>query len=335
MTSDAKIGLLLGLVFIFIIAFVINGLPRFRDAANGSELTTNMVSSPNGNYGITGSVNKTRERLDWDEIVGEPEVEEAYVEPEQTPVEQQEPEAEEEIRFKMKLPQDFFSVQDTSNDQVSESINSPLLDPFNYGASESAGVNVSQADSSYTNEPVYEPVVSGQTVPPVSIEVKKPKPVRPAIPKVYVVSSGDNLADIAKKFYGEVEGNRRVNIKKIFEANKNILESADQIIVGQKLVIPPLDGSGVDKDQNGGLFSGSLFEKVKSIGRSVTSDSAETKKRGSGKQYVVKDGDSLWKIAAGELGSGARYKEISELNSDILKSEDNLVVGMRLWMPEK
>ncbi|MHC4666559.1 MAG: hypothetical protein ACYS9T_11500 [Planctomycetota bacterium] len=29
MTSDAKIGLLLGLVFIFTVAFIINGLPRF------------------------------------------------------------------------------------------------------------------------------------------------------------------------------------------------------------------------------------------------------------------------------------------------------------------
>ena len=37
MTSDAKIGLLLGLVFIFIIAFVINGLPRFRNATDSNE----------------------------------------------------------------------------------------------------------------------------------------------------------------------------------------------------------------------------------------------------------------------------------------------------------
>jgi hypothetical protein len=30
MTRDVKIGLLLGLAFIFMIAFVINGLPSFR-----------------------------------------------------------------------------------------------------------------------------------------------------------------------------------------------------------------------------------------------------------------------------------------------------------------
>jgi hypothetical protein len=40
MTSDAKIGLLLGLVFIFIIAFVINGLPRFRNALDNDEIKT-------------------------------------------------------------------------------------------------------------------------------------------------------------------------------------------------------------------------------------------------------------------------------------------------------
>jgi hypothetical protein len=34
MTSDAKVGLLLGLFFIFVIAFIINGLPRFRSDTN-------------------------------------------------------------------------------------------------------------------------------------------------------------------------------------------------------------------------------------------------------------------------------------------------------------
>ena len=45
MTSDAKIGLLLGLVFIFIIAFVINGVPNFYSDKNNNELTTTMFNS--------------------------------------------------------------------------------------------------------------------------------------------------------------------------------------------------------------------------------------------------------------------------------------------------
>jgi len=52
MTSDAKVGLLLGLVFIFIIAFIINGLPTFRSDKNNNELTITMVSSPNKPPGI-------------------------------------------------------------------------------------------------------------------------------------------------------------------------------------------------------------------------------------------------------------------------------------------
>ncbi len=44
MTSDHKIGLLLGLVFIFVIAFLINGLPSLKASAHGNELTYNMVN---------------------------------------------------------------------------------------------------------------------------------------------------------------------------------------------------------------------------------------------------------------------------------------------------
>ncbi len=38
MTSDAKVGMLLGLVFIFIIAFLVNGFPSFIEGANNNEL---------------------------------------------------------------------------------------------------------------------------------------------------------------------------------------------------------------------------------------------------------------------------------------------------------
>ena len=53
------------------------------------------------------------------------------------------------------------------------------------------------------------------------------------------------------------------------------------------------------------------------------------------KIYVVKEGDSLWKIATKELGNGNRYPEIIKINSSVLKDEDNLIVGMRLKIPIK
>ena len=43
MTSDAKIGLLLGLVLIFVIAFILNGLPNLRGHEDSNALTTEMM----------------------------------------------------------------------------------------------------------------------------------------------------------------------------------------------------------------------------------------------------------------------------------------------------
>jgi len=48
--------------------------------------------------------------------------------------------------------------------------------------------------------------------------------------------------------------------------------------------------------------------------------------------YTVAKGDTLWRIAAQKLGSGARYPEIMTLNS--LRS-DTIVVGQKLRIPKK
>lgn len=49
----------------------------------------------------------------------------------------------------------------------------------------------------------------------------------------YTVASGDTLWKIAAQFYGEGAG-----YMKIFEANRDILESPDHILPGQELIIP-------------------------------------------------------------------------------------------------
>ena len=51
--------------------------------------------------------------------------------------------------------------------------------------------------------------------------------------EVYVVESGDTLSTIAKKYYDDAS-----KFDKIFEANKDILESPDSLQIGQKLKIP-------------------------------------------------------------------------------------------------
>src|SRR4030042_6056577 len=99
MTSDAKIGLLLGLVFIFIIAFVINGLPRFQNAGkkSNSELTIDMVNPQNNPIGDT--VRRAQEQMDYQSEMSRQPVEES------SPVLSLNPD---NVRYEMELPRGIF-----------------------------------------------------------------------------------------------------------------------------------------------------------------------------------------------------------------------------------
>ena len=59
-------------------------------------------------------------------------------------------------------------------------------------------------------------------------------PNKSGIIKSYTVKAGDTLSMIAEKVYGDA-----AKFEAIFEANKDILKSADDIKVGQELKIPP------------------------------------------------------------------------------------------------
>ncbi len=50
--------------------------------------------------------------------------------------------------------------------------------------------------------------------------------------------------------------------------------------------------------------------------------------------YVVKKGDSLWRIAQNELGSGLRWKELYEANKDTIKDPNRIYVGQTLHIGE-
>ena len=51
--------------------------------------------------------------------------------------------------------------------------------------------------------------------------------------------------------------------------------------------------------------------------------------------YKVKANDTLWKIAAAQLGDGSLSKEIKDLNKDVLKGKDVVREGMTLKLPAK
>ena len=304
MTSDAKIGLLLGLVFIFIIAFIINGLPKLRGETDSNELTTNMVrNNPPG-------LGATERRIDEDVFERPQLAEERSID---EPRFSFDPPADDAgVRYHTPLPDGTFDVKNIFESRIAAENESEPIGPVLITGEE---------------RPVWPPATEKQFEPQKTDPIKSVNPAKSGWPKSYVVISGDNLGVIAKKFYGPEQGNKRANVTKIFEANRKLLKSPDEVYVGQKLVIPALP----DKPKTQSLLSGPSFENVTSIGQKRTFGTAA--KEILGRFYVVKQGDSLWKISTEQLGGGSRYKEISTLNTDILPSEDDLSIGMRLKMP--
>jgi hypothetical protein len=329
MTSDAKIGLLLGLVFIFIIAFVINGLPRFRNVPNADAMQTPVVSVGNDSIDIAGTARHAQ--IDFG--------------PSKTIDEQP-------------------KVADNTNNNSSntENISSPMLsaDNLNPDTSRIETPQSSSYESSdrhrfsipipLTSNPfMYQPY--SPSVPVINVDVQNsrsspsvtqdnpPAQSRPQQqqsnpqPLVqgqsYTVQEGDNLAKIAKSFYGQEEGNKRATIQQLYEANRDILKSVDSVVAGKKIVIPNLQHS--------------QFTPVSSVGggaavgnttNTVTSANTGTNTAIQGRVYVVKDKENLWKIASEQLGKPSRYSEIIKLNPDKLTEENILVKpGMQLKLP--
>ncbi len=334
MTSDAKIGLLLGLVFIFVIAFIINGLPNF---GNRQAEATPMTDFQDENLGLADSAQNAQEQLDWEGLLSQGDAEQA---------DSQVTEAELEPDF---APPETTVAMDTQSGDIRSS---RTLDQLMGGVSrtiEDVIRGIGEASQSVTLQaetsgpvPAIEMPVRPATAQPVETArslrptpAKKPtlKPDKKPKSRIYVVKEGDVLATVAKKAYGAEEGNKLANIKRIYQANSMILNSPDEIVVGQKLVIPALPKGKTSGADPAKVLAGPKFEKVGTVSRKALAGIKQGKPQG--RYYVVQDGDNLWKIALTQLNGGSRSEEIAKLNSDILKSKDALTIGMRLRLPAK
>lgn len=226
MTTDAKVGLLLGLVFIVIIAFVINGLPDFVGKFKESTVVeTAVTTQTGGNLVIEPAV------VDVARSLQQGRSNMRYVE---TPTETVNLElsaggsqATEAIATETApdAPEPGFSntVKAVENPslvlpqvQRQETQSNPQLTQTQQAAQET--VSHIEAAPSKTAA-VQSPTLSGKT---------------------HLVSEGESLGSIAKKYYGTEAGNQRATIQKLYEANKSVLDSPNKINIGDKLIIPEL-----------------------------------------------------------------------------------------------
>ncbi len=282
MTTDAKIGLLLSLIFIFIIAFIINGLPNFIRGDDSNKLMQDYLTKlRNYEPDITQGAREVVEVVNNQGYVKKVEVEEGRGEEDKV------------IRYKQLLPRVV-----------------PVM-----------------SDSAVTKTTALQ-------VEERSREIQSASSAKPAGPKIYVVQNDDNLYQIAEKFYGPQEGSKKENIERIFQANRSVLSSPELIPVGQRLVIPTLRHFNEGTRQANAEFKKRLFERTEEAGtKSLPLASIVQAKTERYREYVVREGNSLWQIAKEQLGNPDRYVEIARLNNDIIDDEELLAVGMRIKLP--
>jgi nucleoid-associated protein YgaU len=143
--------------------------------------------------------------------------------------------------------------------------------------------------------------IKGETIAPAALAAPQPQETA----RYHLVQEGDTLSEIARQYYGSPAFWPRLE-----QANPGIDPNA--LRVGARIVLPD---SGAPKPEK----------------------PAAVEKPAPGPQvYVVRDGDTLIRIARRVYGNAAFHTDIYEANRDVLSSPNaTLHVGQRLRLPPK
>jgi nucleoid-associated protein YgaU len=146
----------------------------------------------------------------------------------------------------------------------------------------------------------------------------------------YTIEEGDTLSDIARRFMGSAAYSDQ-----LFEENKHTISDPSNIHVGQRIRIPaskPERGTGTLTARNATANLGSTQAPTRSTRSATRIDSSPGSERAG--TYVVKEGDSLIRIAREHYGRDAMYLEILRANEEQLGSPPrDLQPGMVLRLP--
>lgn len=161
--------------------------------------------------------------------------------------------------------------------------------------------------------PTPESPATTPTAEPALTPAPAPAVPEPAPERTYRTRAGDTLSGIARQLYG-----REGLWHRIYEANRAIIPNPDVLSEGLTLVIPP----------------GPDATTTPAAPAPATSAPAAETPTGE-RTYVVRDGDTLTRIAREQLGDTARVREIFERNRDRLPSPDALRAGMEIVLPRR
>ncbi|MHC5111423.1 MAG: LysM peptidoglycan-binding domain-containing protein [Planctomycetota bacterium] len=140
----------------------------------------------------------------------------------------------------------------------------------------------------------------------------------------YTVASGDTLTGIAKRFYGS---SSKSVIDAIFDANRAVLPSADDLRSGLDIILPaiPESASVPSRKPRTAQASADAQRRSKSRERSTVDEA---------RWYRIQKNDTYIKIARSQLGEEARWQEIFELNKDKFPKASMIREGVRIRLPD-
>jgi outer membrane protein OmpA-like peptidoglycan-associated protein len=151
--------------------------------------------------------------------------------------------------------------------------------------------------------------------------------------------------------YNEKLGKQRAESVRQFMLKNGIGEERIRIVSRGKLdaVAPVTDLVGMQKDRNAQFMLAEVQEVMLPYdgpppaveaqpidqGKFLVEEQekVESEVKVSTREYVVKEGDTLSKIAHEQLGSGHRWMYLYEINKDRIKNPDRLQPGVKLTIP--
>lgn len=151
--------------------------------------------------------------------------------------------------------------------------------------------------------------------------------------------------------YNEKLGRRRSEAVRNFMLTNGISDERIRIISRGKLdaIAPVIDLVGMQKDRNAQFVIAEVEEvmipypgeprevEAKSIegGKFLIEkeEKVESEVKVSSREYVIRKGDTLSKIAQEQLGKAHRWKYLHEFNKDRIKDPNKLKVGQKIIIP--
>lgn len=329
MTRETKIGLLVGLAFIIVIGILLSDHMTSANELPGAPLSSvapnvrQGVDAPDSHQGTMTVVAPAKQVIPQNPIQTQREV-------------QQQPAGEQIVIAPMGDPARALQKQQEQEPPVQQQPTEPTVATDNTGGN--ADVDPTVGISQGKVNPDLQKLAQSRGQELVQVAPNGQRPAPPPVvlsnqtgAREYKAEAGDSLSRMAARLFGT---NNKANREAIIKLNPSLQQNPDKIVVGQKYLVPATADASAPKKTEAPVSPQPKPAAPAPVAQQKPVQPVNATPSG-GNWYTVKENDKLWKIAAEQLGSGNRWKEIQDLNPDVLQGSANVRPGMRLRLPAK